>query len=645
MIKVLSEDTIQKIAAGEVVERPASIIKELVENSIDAKADEITVQIRNGGKTFLKVTDNGSGIPKGQVELAFMRHATSKISDFDDLYKVYTMGFRGEALASIVAVSKIDVFTKTKDDKSGIQVSYDNNKLIEKKNIGMNDGTIIEVSDLFKYIPVRQKFLGSDMSESNKITALMYSFAIANTGKSISYIKDDKVIFNTNKNYSLKENLTVLFGNDYTKNIIEVSNDKGEYKISGYASNNRYYKGNRSMQYIFVNGRYIDNSDLINIIESQYHSIIPNGRFPAFQIFINTDPKNIDINISPNKQKIKFSFQDELLEMVKNTVLNSLIESQRIKEIEGKEDATIKPNFYDLNKTDSYQEILDNYKGIKKSTLNNESSLLDNKSELEASLQDFPEDKISFDIIELDDDILDDGFEDKFNASLTDEFNRELSDKILEDKEEYLDSETDLSDSFIDDEFGFEFIAQIFKKYILFNDVKENKIIIMNLQAANERLIYDRLTSSLNDKIAVVDLISPMIIDLSAKDFDLLFNNLSVFNNLGYSIEVFGNNSIAIRSVPHILDKPADKEFFLELLDSIDTQNSKDKLNEIFKKKANSMSSSYVKIHDEAQAIFLYKELKNSSNMYATQYGKKIIYSLEENEFERLLKWLKNLLL
>ncbi|NLW51795.1 MAG: DNA mismatch repair endonuclease MutL [Tissierellia bacterium] len=627
MIKVLSEDTIQKIAAGEVVERPASIIKELVENSIDAKADEITVHIKNGGKSYLKVTDNGSGIPKDQVEMAFLRHATSKISDFDDLYKIYTMGFRGEALASIVAVSKLNVFTKTRDEKTGLQLSYDNNKLIEKKNTGMNDGTIIEVSDLFKYIPVRQKFLGSDMTESNKITAMMYSFAIANTGISFSYIKDDKVVFNTNKNSSLKDNLTVLFGNDYTKNIIQINNDIGEYKVSGYASNNRYYKGNRSMQYIFVNGRYIDNTDLVTVIESQYHSIIPNGRFPAFQLFIETDPKNIDINISPNKQKIKFSFQDELLEMLKNTIINALIESQKIKEIEGKKEKSIKPNFYELNKTDSYQDLLDSYKPVQKGNLDNIPNLFSTNN-----------DDIEFDMIDLDEDILDNDLEAKYTDNISDQINTTLQDNILEDKEKYIESEIDLAQSFIDDEFSFIFIGQIFKKYVLFNDTKKNQIIIMNLQAANERLIYDKLSSSLSEKIPVSDLLQPIIIDLSTKDSQTLSDNMSLFESLGYSIDNFGNNTIAIRSVPYLLEQPTNKDFFLELLDSMKVHFTRDKINEIFVKRANAMSSSYIKNIDQTQAIFLYQELKKSSNMFATQYGKKIIYSLDESEFERLLK-------
>lgn len=634
-IKILSEDTIQKIAAGEVVERPSSIIKELVENSIDANADEISVEIRSGGKSYIKVTDNGKGINKDEAELAFARHATSKINEFDDLYKIFTMGFRGEALASIVAVAKVSLFSKTVEEKTGINLNYENNKLIEKKSIAMNRGTIIEVSDLFEYIPVRKKFLSSDIAEGNKITALMYSFAIANSHISISYIRDDREIFSTNKDNSLKENLRVLFGNDYVDNILELDSKSQDYKISGFISNNMYYKGNRSMQYIFVNGRYIDNQDLVNHIESQYHSIIPNGRFPAFQLFIETDPKNIDINISPSKQKIKFNFADKLFESLKLAVTNTLLEAQKVKEIKVQE-KTIKPNFFELNENDSYQTILDSYNNRKESNLINKFDLFDQDDQSEKEYDEIQKEVLegnessTFNIIDLDDeDIV--SYEDDHSDQYI------YEDSVAIESKKQINDESEIN--FLEDEQPYEYIATIYKKYLLFEERSTNKLLIINQTAANDRLIYDQLTESLDDKKVIsTDLLSPMIVELSAKDYIKYQQNCDLFNDFGYSISEFGDNTVAIRSLPYLDGKPTDKRFFLDLLDNVKKGIDRKQLLDIFKKRAVIMSTHKAKNYSKEEAMALYYRLEKSSNKYATAHGTKISYTISLDEFERILK-------
>lgn len=637
-IKLLNDDTIQKIAAGEVVERPSSIIKELVENSIDAGANEISVSINKGGKDFIKVTDNGCGIEKDQAQLAFARHATSKIQDFDDLYKIFSMGFRGEALASIVAVARVNFYSKTQDDASGINLIYDNNKLIEKKSVAMNRGTIIEVTNLFEYIPVRKKFLGSDIAEGNKITAMMYSFAIANTGVSISYTRDDRLIFATNKNNTLLENLRILFGKDYVDNVIHISNDSSLYKISGYISNNMFYKGNRSMQYIFVNGRYIDNSELTSHIESQYHTIIPNGRFPAFQIFIKTDPKNIDINISPNKQKIKFNFADELFENIKTTVLEAIIESQKIKEIILEKKENIKPNFYDL-KDDKYKQVLDNIKPPKWTKLENKADLFE---EDEESFQVFDKDldtSTHFEIIDLDDDK--DEKQNLPNSSYPDEeyiFDDSLS-KINNNDNNSEDNSFINEDNYILGE-KYTYLTTIFNKYLLYkNNYENNNLLIINQRAAKDRLIYDRLSNSINEKkLVTTDLLVPIIIELSPRDYTKYIDNIQVFKNLGYEIDDFGANTIAIRSLPYIIDTPTNKAFFMDILDEIEKNISVEKILEIFKKRALVLSSNKAKFYTETEAMLLLDELENSSNKFSTAHGSKIQYNLSLEEFERILK-------
>lgn len=620
-INLLNEDTIQKIAAGEVVERPASIIKELVENSIDAKATEIIVEIKNGGKTFIKVSDDGLGINKDEIEKAFYRHATSKISNFDDLYKIYTMGFRGEALASIVAVSSLNIFSKTEDQEAGIHLFYDNNKLVSRKSIGMNRGTIIEVHNLFEYIPVRKKFLASDQAEANKITSLMYSFAIANESISITYIRDDRLIFKTNKDNSLLDNLRILFGNDYANNTIEINSESAPYKLSGFISNNNFYKGNRSMQYLFVNGRYVEDSDLLNHIEDQYNNMIPKGRFPAFQMFIETDPKNVDINISPNKQKIKFYFADELYEEVKRTVIDALLEAQKIKSLKVEEKKSTKPNFYDLTGSDAYDRILEAYKEDKPS----QSMPIDQASDV----IEVGEPSDSLEILDLDD------YEDEAIVIIEDEPLINL-DNIFEDTQAYDDSQENFMTT--EEERNLVFITSLFNKYLLFKEFSKDDLLIIDYIAANERLIFDDLTKSIEeDDIKISDLLSPIIIELGPKDYEKFEHNRELLTSLGFSIDDFGEDTIAVRSVPYIGAEPVSRDIFQNIFDNLSDHATKDEYILAVQKKALGQAIHKDINYNESQALELANRLEKSSNKFSTPNGRKIQFSLSEKEFERIL--------
>ena len=335
-IKKLDRNTVEKIAAGEVIESPFSIIKELVENSVDAGSKNITVEIKNGGKSYIRVTDDGSGIAREEIELAFEKHATSKISNFDDLYTIASLGFRGEALASIASVSKVVAISKTEDSEIGCKLDLSSRKS-KKSSIATNKGTSIIVEDLFYNMPVRRKFLKSDMAESNKISRLMYAFAIGYKNISFKYIKDDRIQFQSNPNFDLKVKISDLLDNLLEENLIDFKAENFSYRIEGEIGLPYYYRGNRSIQYIFVNDRLIEDEEITKIIEYQYQGLIPKGRFPAFFVFIYTDPKNIDVNIHPNKKVIKYSYEDELLELISSEIKKILKSNQDIKSINIKE--------------------------------------------------------------------------------------------------------------------------------------------------------------------------------------------------------------------------------------------------------------------------------------------------------------------
>lgn len=625
MIKILSEDTIQKIAAGEVIERPVSIIKELFENSIDASSDEIFVEIKNGGKSFIKIVDNGIGIKKDEIDLAFTRHATSKINNFDDLYKLFTMGFRGEALASIVACAKVDIYTRHNSESIGSHVSFDMGKKISEKSIAMNFGTRIEVKDLFNYIPARKNFLASDISESNKITSIMYSFALANLDKAIKYVRDGRVIFETNKSNSEMTNLKILYGKDYIDHVLNINSSSPNYKLYGYISDINFYKGNRSMQHIYVNKRFVENDFLVQEIEKIYRPFISQGKFPAFQLFIECDPKNIDINISPNKKKIKFFNLDELVELINISIDKSIDDNKKAKQIKKNEEKIKeKKSFYKLNDDSAYKRVLDAYNNpsnkINELSSNKNKILnLHNKNEINNLF--IMDDKIDYgsnNVNNMDDKI-----------DLESYVSKEIS---ISDNNKKINSSKNLMPN------SLNYIGLIFRKYLIFEDLK-NKLYVIDRQRAKERLLYDRILTSYhsNDRISQ-PLLSPIIIELSSKDYEKYLNNKLLFNNIGFKIDDFGQNTLALREMPLLLSEPEDKESFMDILDIINVKDNNFNKYEYIKIRANKKSLKLENNISDKMATTIYEELQKSSNMFTTEYGKKIIYELNMHDFIRLLK-------
>ncbi|QUY64707.1 DNA mismatch repair endonuclease MutL [Helcococcus kunzii] len=629
MIKVLSEDTIQKIAAGEVVERPASVVKELVENSIDAGSTNIVVEINNGGKSYIKVSDNGHGIDKDDIELAFKRHATSKIESFEDLYKIYSMGFRGEALASIVSVSRLTMRTKTEKDVVGTMVKYDNNKLISTESVGMNTGTIIEIFDIFNYLPARKKFLASDITEANKITNLMYSFAIGHPEISFTYIKDNREMFRTIAEDSKKSNYETLFGRDFVKNSIELDIKSDNYKIDGTISNNKFYKGNRSMQFIYVNGRYIENEQIVEAIENAYNNLIPAGRFPLFDIKIEVSPDLIDINIHPNKQKIKFSFSEQLFDLLNKKITELLYLSDENKNISLKEKDN-KVRFYELNHGDGYKNILDIFKNDSQPKTD-DSKVVDKDNTTSDATN-----STIIDFREIDDKLSDE----KINCVKNENKPYIVNDTTYDFENLKQEEVSDLNEKndkeqikFIDEKLIFKTI--LFNKYILFENNSEKKLVFVDIVRANERILFDREMKKEN--IVSQKLLEPIIINLTKKELDIFEQNKESFESIGYEIDLFSNNAIIIRQVPYFLDKPGDKTYFLELFDEISNKNS-DKTKEYLLRKTLSLSINKNTNLSEIESETLYKELLKTTNPNTSPHGNPIIFNIDYDVFMRLLK-------
>ncbi|MCT4585441.1 MAG: DNA mismatch repair endonuclease MutL [Peptostreptococcaceae bacterium] len=326
-IKLLSDDTINKIAAGEVVQRPASVVKELVENSIDAKAKNIIVEIKNGGKDLIRIIDDGIGIAKEDIKIAFIRHATSKISDIEDIFNIYTMGFRGEALASISSVSKLDIVSKTKESSEGIKLEIEGGNIINEEEVASNIGTTFNIKDLFFNVPARRKFLKSSSAETSAITDVLNRIALGNPEVRIIYKNNGKNIFSTVGDSILKNSIRAIFGKEIYENLVTIKKDFGYFKIQGFIGNNRIYRGNKNLQYVYINKRFVKSNIFYDIIKDAYKSIIPINKFAICFFNIDINPNMIDINIHPNKLEVKIDKEDHLKNVLRKFIKDELLKT------------------------------------------------------------------------------------------------------------------------------------------------------------------------------------------------------------------------------------------------------------------------------------------------------------------------------
>ena len=608
-IMLLDNNTVQKIAAGEVVERPSSIIKELVENSIDANADNIIIEIKDGGKSYIRVTDDGDGIDSDDLNLAFERHSTSKLSVVEDLHKIRSLGFRGEALASISHVSIVEVMTKTENSLGGIHAIVEEGKIISKDIIGCPKGTTMIVKDLFYNVPVRRKFLKSDLIESNQISDIVYKIALGNLNISFKFIKDNKVILKTSKNNNMKSHIYSILGKEFSNNLTQVSFKENGIEIKGYISNNKLYRSNRSHQYIYINGRYISNINISNVIEKHYRSIIPLNRFPVFILFMDLDPTNIDVNIHPTKQEIKFSNQSEIFAKIDYIVKDILYNSLSIPKVRFEKDTKLNkeeqlPLLFNPTNTDIEENII--VKDFTSKTIY-----------LDENIDDFIKSASSSENYFKTNQILD----------VQDDFTKNTPLEIKND--------TNIIGNILSEVLP---IGVIFNTYILAEDKLNERLYFIDQHAAHERVMYEKYLKEYNsEKINSQQLLSPEIFELTNQEMNNLLDNISIFRSLGFDIEQFGNNSVAIRAVPFIFGVPNIRDLFYDLLDNINKniKNSYDtKLEKIMKlacvnavKGGDHMS--------KIEILSLLEQLKECQNPHSCPHGRPTIIEMNKTDIEK----------
>ena len=591
-IRKLDQYTIEQIAAGEVIESPFSVVKELVENSIDAKAKNITVEIKNGGKTYIRVTDDGSGIAKDDLKLAFEKHTTSKIVHFEDLYDIYSLGFRGEALSTIVSVANVRAITKTSDANIGSKIDFTNNK-INESSIATNTGTSIEVLNIFANLPARYKFLKSDLAESNAITKLMYSLALGYNNIGFKYIKDDRLEFKTTANESLNLRIYNLLDDNLKDELIEIDASNEIYSINGFISISNYYRASRSLQYLYVNNRLVDSPLIINTIENEYRTYIPNGRFPALFLFVSTNPKNLDINVHPNKRTIKFIYEDDLLSLLRECIYKSLSENMYPNKI------TI-----DENKGNSLLDFSDYASVLEK--YQNSSLVKENKSSYEEN---------NF-------------FENK------DKKLYEVDEKKLETHDDYKLPSNDFNTISFTEEKSYSYLTSLFSRYSLFACSNGNIILVDN-RRADEAILYNNFIKELEDgAVSQQLLLEPIVINLKANDKLKFIDKRDDLLGLGFDIDLIAEDKVLIRSIPQLFDNDTYGNFFYDLLD-LDLQDRGDIFYKNIRKYIKSKSFRKGNKLGEIEARKYLDDLLNLDNPYKTYDGKAIIIELTDKDLER----------
>ena len=689
-INILDDLTINKIAAGEVVERPSSVVKELLENAIDSGATQVVVDITDGGKKCIKISDNGSGILSSEVEKCFLRHATSKIKEIDDLYDLYSFGFRGEALASISAVSNIEMITKTKEEVIGTKIELSGSKIIKKEPIGTKDGTTITIKDLFFNTPVRAKFLKSTHAETINISDLINKLAIGNPGVRIKYINNKKLMLNTPGDNKLINVIRSIYGKEITDNLIEVDYEDEKIKIYGYIGNNNIYRSNKNLQHIYINKRYVRSKIILDAINESYKSIIPINKFGVCFLNITINPGEIDVNIHPTKLEVKF--QDEkdvyikIRDLIKNKLLNiSLIGKYKSytnnneNYVQNKLNHLGENNLEEKVETSSNQNINQNKIDFEYKTEPKEQDTLSLKEEPKEYNIDEREDLSSFKSFK---EALEENENEDYEKAQNNKFdevsytqmdnynsyqeqeqsdyysnmgysdiktsrNSELDSKLdeISTQGSFLETQDDTLDKIInnsqDSKFrasDFKVIGTILNTYIVLE--KGTSMYLLDQHAAHEKVLYEEyMTKFKSQSIDMQMLLDPIVIELSSVDMLDVEKNLNLFMKFGFEIEIFGDNHIMVRGVPNIFGTAQSEKFIFQIIDNIgDLESSYDlKMDKIASMSCRAAIKANDKIHfDEIHSLL--SKMEKCENPYTCPHGRPSMVEISKKEIEKMFK-------
>ena len=699
-IKVLDQDTINQIAAGEVVERPASIVKELVENAVDASSTAVTVEIKGGGIDFIRITDNGCGIEKEQVRKAFLPHATSKIRSADDLETVASLGFRGEALSSIAAVAKVELVTKTDEGISGIRYVIEGGEEKSCDEIGCPEGTTFIIRDLFFNTPARRKFLKSKMTEAGYVESFIQRLALSHPAISFKFICDNKNKVSTSGNGNLKDVIYNIFGRDVAMNLLPVKGNENGILVDGYIGKPVISRGNRNYENYFVNGRYLKNNIISKAIEEGYKGHAMVHKFPFTALMISMDPHSFDANVHPAKMEMRFRNAEELYSSVMSAVRSSFVKKELIPKVGLGNEKKVKENARKIpepfeKKRRAIEERFsslssEQIKQIVKKKENNESKIKDSFSKAEGSVQNAAlnpngQGCVQDDVSEISnrrssieeriarlhvgentaiqkeiDKVIPKTMEKSSIDSEKSENNTEISTEQPQSQQPLqpekpkveLVKETDnyakgTQMSFADVPLLSEearpkhrIIGQVFRTYWLVE--YDEKLFFVDQHAAHEKVMYEKLKKDLENNTIVQQMVAPpIILTFSIKEqqkFELCEES---FKKLGFLIEEFGGNEYCIRGVPANLLGIDPQELFIEIFDQIEENSGKMNMEMITDKLASMACKAAVKgnttmSYEEMDSLM--EQLMKLDNPYQCPHGRPTIISMTKYELEKKFK-------
>ena len=639
-IQLLDQKTIDNIAAGEVIERPASVVKELVENAVDAKANAVTVEIKDGGMTLIRVTDNGIGIPKDQVKTAFLRHATSKIRSVEDLLSVSSLGFRGEALSSISAVAQVELVTKTAESFSGVSYKIYGGEEEAFDDIGAPDGTTFLVKNLFYNTPARRKFLKSATTEAGYVEQMMVHIALSHPEISFKFIHNNKNKIYTSGNGKVKDIIYHIYGRDVAGALIPLEAQNEDVKVTGFVAKPYVSRGNRNYESYFINGRYIKSSIIYKAIEEGYRTFTMKHRYPFVCLDFKINQELLDVNVHPTKMEIRFRNGREIYELVVDAVRAALLQKDLVqdvlretpkkkelpktKEVKKPEPFEVNRRKEEVQKVDQQgqgvqqqvekqrqavqQQIEKPSHPVKKTPTASESSK-NTKKPTYAGLNYNTQKK-------------------EFPQYKTDE----LSSNQMTLRENPVFSVQARPDRKI--------LGQLFKTYWLIE--YEDQLFIMDQHAAHEKVLYEKIMNKLHNKTIGTQMILPSIVlSLNMHEEEIYKTNQDIFKRLGYEIEEFGGNEYKVTGIPAGLPKMDYKQLFIDVLDGLSEESAGKDPDVITEKVASMSCKAAVKGNNRLsfnEAFELMDELMRADNPYNCPHGRPTLIMMSKYEIEKKFK-------
>lgn len=635
-ITVLDQSTINKIAAGEVIERPSSVVKELLENAIDAQATAVTVEIRDGGISYIRVTDNGCGIPKEEVPLAFLRHSTSKIKSVEDLFTVSSLGFRGEALSSIASVAQVELITKTSEQLSGTRYQIEGGVERSYEEVGAPDGTTFLVRNLFYNTPARQKFLKTAQTEGSHVAALVEKIAMSHPDISIRFIQNNQNRLHTSGNHNLKDIIYTVFGREIAANLLPVESEQEVLQVHGFAGKPVIARSNRSFENYYINGRYVKSGLIGKAIEDAYKPFMMQHKYPFVLLHISIEPEYLDVNVHPTKMELRFRNGEQVYQMIFQAISQALSHKELIpqvdlvkreeeKALEEAQKRAPHPEPFEVKRQAAMVQKPGESRTMqpKGSPIYKSEAVYGKIAESRAEPE--PEIQAVAPVESWKPEQKQPKQEQKATGQAEQPQQLDLfEEKLLEPK----------------NRIRHKLIGQLFDTYWLveFNE----HLYIIDQHAAHEKVLYEKTMQTLKTREFTSQMLNPpIILTIGSTEEVLLKKYMKYFQEIGFEIEPFGGREYAVRAVPDNLFSVAKKELLMEMIDDLSEDAGARTADMIHDRVATMSCKAAVKGNNHlsfAEADHLIDELLNLDNPYACPHGRPTIISMSRYELEKKFK-------